>query len=397
MLKYLFVCALSWAFVVSLFFTGCHQPELEPAYGIVVYDSVQDANRFIPAVDLKTGLLEGKGVHLPDGLMLTNKGGYFYFLEWPARTLVKYQVHANGLQLQQKLPMSDNHFEAYSGWVVWTGPNQILLGSMEQKIFYYTEIDVAAMKVLRRGKLDVPAPPKDNLNYPSISVQFVRNQLLFFYTFQEGYMREHITPAEDLMYGAVFNYPELKRIKTFQDGRTTWPGSYGIWITNAVADQDTVYVLGQPGGRMAVHPKLRPAVLRVKPGGDAFDPDYFFDLGGNKNEELYSLQAVKNGLAITKVVNTDLVTKFDDYIQRKTSHYELLDLRHQKRIKIPQLKIELDFFKDVVADGDLVYLPVYLNNGNTRFWIYNLKTRSVTEGAEIVGKIIRLDKISVSL
>jgi len=397
MLKYLSVLTLCGAVITLLFFTGCNRAALEPAFGIVVYDSIRDANRFIPAADLSQGLLEGKGGNLNDGIMLTNQGADFYFLKFPERTLLKYKADANGLHLQQKLDMPDNHFEAYSGWVVWTGPNKMMLGSREQKVFYYTELDVAAMKILRRGTMDVPPPPAENLNYPSISVQFVHNQLLFFYTFQEGYMRAHITPAGDLMYAAVFNYPEMKRLRTFEDGRTTWPGSYGIWITNAVADQDTVYVLGQPGGRMAVHPSLRPAVLRVKPDAKGFDPDYFFDLGGHKNEEVYSLQAVKNGLAITKVVNTDLVAKFDDYIQSKTSHYELLDLRNRKRIKIPGLKIELDFFKDVVADADLVYLPVDMDNGNTKFWIYNLKTASLTEGAEIVGKIIRLDKISDSL
>lgn len=374
--------------------SACSHNQPETNYGIVVYDSIQDANRFIPASSLSSGNPEAKGPNLPGGLLITSKNNDFYFMELPSRTLIHYKAGADGLKEVKKLPMSGIPFEAYSTWVVWTGPNTILLGSTENKNFFYSEINLASMMIQRRGSLDMPSRPSPDLSYPSLAVAFVRQQLFIFYTFQKGYMREHINPPDGTVYTAVFNYPNLQRVKTFSDSRTTWPGSYNIWSPNHMVDQDTIYVLGHPGGRTALHPVRRPAVLRVVPGADGFDQEYFFDLGTNADEEVYTMQQVTSNLALTKIVNKGLVKRFDDYIQKKTAQYELLDLKQKKRIKIPLPAIELDFFKDAIVEGDLIFLPFYLNNGKTKFWIYNIKTGKVNPGAEITGRILRAEKIS---
>ena len=369
--------------------------ELEqPAYGIMVYDSIQDIDRFIPAMSLKTGSPEARGMNLPlDAVIITTYGSNYLLLHKDTKTFAKYRATRNGFVKERELSIKGIPFEAYSSWVVWINPHTILLGSIENENFSYMEIDLEGMKILRHGPLEVPAAPSE-LKYTAIAAQFAQNKLFVFYTYQKGLMREHIYPPDGAVYAEVFSYPQLQPLKSLKNYRTTWPGSYNIWGPNTLVFNDTVYVLGQPGGRTGDHPSAPSAVLRIDSKKGDFDPDYFFRLDQQQTHEAYTLHDLGGGLAITKVAEKKKVGKFNDYMSKRPAHFELLDLVKQTSIRLKTAAINITFWKDILVEGDLVYLTVYDGNNKSQIWIYNRKDGSLKPGIKVEGTIFRIEKLS---
>jgi hypothetical protein len=381
--------------MAALFFISCGAggSRPDPNFGIVVYDSVQDVNRFIPAADLQSGTLQPQGIPMPAGnLVITTRGPYYFLLEMKKKLLTKYHATASGLEPEQQLNMQDIPYEPYSSWVLWINANTVLLGSRASDKFTCTTIDLQTMKILHHAVLESPPAPVGK-DYTAISAQFSGNRLFIFYTYQKGLMREHIYPPDDTTHALIYNYPALQLQHHLLDDRTTWPGSYNIWGPNTLMLNDTIYVFGQPGGRTGNHPAAPAALLRIDSKKDSFDQTYLFRLADNKSEEAYTLHDLGNGMAITKMVTSKNITKFDDYLLNETAHYELLDLRTQTKKSIPAGDIVLDFLKNILADGDQVYLPVYLGNNSSKIWIYHMKTGNITPGATVTGRVLRLEKL----
>ncbi|MGY0039561.1 hypothetical protein [Pedobacter sp. NJ-S-72] len=179
----------------------------------------------------------------------------------------------------------------------------------------------------------------------------------------------------------------------FADKRTTWPGSYNIWSSNSLVLNDTIYVLGQPGGRTGNHPTAPSAILRLNKGAQRFDSGYLFKLGNHGGQEAYTLYNLGRGLAVTKIVESSRISQFDDYMMKRISRFELLDLRRQKRFTLAMPPIFLDFLMNVTADENFAYLSVYQQNDKSQIWIYDLRSGVLKRGAEVHGQIIRIDKL----
>eukprot|EP01133_Synstelium_polycarpum_P002802 gene2802-3224_t len=357
-------------------------------FGVLVYDSLQDQNRLITLSSLESK--ENQLHNFPfeaDGIILLADHKGYYVMEKNTK-LVHYSLSSGGLKKEQELSMGKIPYEPYSSWLVQVKPGRILLGNMDKDSFACTEIDLDKMNILRYRKLQVP-PAKNGKNYAAISAQFAQDRLFIFYTFQKGFMREHLNPADGWVYGVAFDYPELKQVRAFSDSRTTWPGSYNIWGPNTLCYRDTIYVLGQPGGRTANHPEAPSGILRIDAGENTFDKGYFFKLGEPELQEAYSLHDVGNGLAITKMVNSKDIRKFDDYLQKESGHYELLDLKHQRRLRLAVGAIVPDFWKNVWSDHTKAYLPVYLGGNKSRIEVYDLQKGVLSPGPELPGRIIR--------
>lgn len=381
---------------VFLLLTACPtvNKNENPVYGIMVFDSIQDIDRFIPAMSLKTGTPEARGMDLPiDAVVITTYGQYYLLMHKDTKTFAKYRATQQGFVKEKELSVKGIPFEAYSSWVVWVNPHTILLGSIENEHFSYMEIDLEVMKILRHGQLEVPAAPAD-LKYTAVSAQFAQDKLFIFYTYQKGLMSQHIYPPDGAVYAEVFSYPQLQSLKNLKDSRTTWPGSYNIWGPNTLVFNDFVYVLGQPGGRTGDHPYAPSAVLRADSKKGVFDPDYFFRLDQHQTQEAYTLHDLGGGLAITKVVEKKKIGKFNDYMNNRPAHFELLDLVRQTSIRIKTAPINITFWKDVFVEGDFVYLSVYDGNNKSQIWIYDKKNGSLKPGIKVEGTIFRIENLS---
>ncbi|WP_160717442.1 hypothetical protein [Chitinophaga solisilvae] len=379
------------AALICILSCGTQHPPVLPGYGLMVYDSIRDADYFLslPALTVETDLPR-ETMLPPHHLTIATRGDLYYFMDMERKIFAEYRVTPTGLQKQRETSMAAVPYEPYDSWMVWAGEHTLLLGNRDGDKFGCSVIDPEAMKLLRYVTLQTPPAPA-GLNYTAVSAQFVQQRLLLFYTYQKGWMREHLTPPSDTMYANVYGYPELQLQHTFPDTRTTWPGSYNIWGPNTLHLHDTAYVLGQPGGRTGNHPSALSAVLRAT--GNGFDSSYLFPLTDNKTTEAYTLHNIGYGKAITKVVASAGVTRFDDYLQQETAHYELLDLVARTRKAIPAGNIRLSFNHDVLADDTTVYLPVYLGNNKSRILLYHLKTGSITPGITVTGRILRMDKL----
>ena len=346
----------------------------------------------MPVYSMYSGKPEPKGINVP-GITIAIYDECYFLMDGSDQSFLKYRATAQGLVLEQSIDMKAIAWEPYSGWVNRINEHTILLGSVVDERFRFTEIDLREMKIIRSGLLAVPPAPK-GVNYTGISSQLVNNRLFIFYTFQKGMMREHVNPPDDAVHAAVFSYPALELKSNFADKRTTWPGSYNIWSSNSLVLNDTVYVLGQPGGRTGNHPTAPSAILRLNKGAEVFDPDYLFKLGRHGAQEAYTLYNLGHGLAVTRIVESSAISKFDDYMLKRISRYELLDLRRQKRINLAMPAVMLHFTMNVTADENFAYLSVYQENDQSQIWIYDLRLGLLKRGITVNGEIIRIDQLA---
>ncbi|MCW3465308.1 hypothetical protein [Chitinophaga nivalis] len=365
-----------------------------PGFGVIVYDSLQDADRFIPVTDFgeKTAVLPA--TDMPGaGTVIATAGPYYFMMSQATGILSRYKATTTGLEKDAELVMKDIYFEPYDSWIVQAGADTLLLGCIQGDTLACTLIDLQAMKVLQHSILAHPKAPA-GVNFAAWSAHLAGNTLFVFNTFQKGFMREHVFPPDGAMQTLVYSYPQLELQRVITDRRTTWPGGYQIWAPNSVSLQDTVYVLGQPGGRTAVHPTTMPAILRLKTGAASFDTTYTFRPVNGRSEELYTLYDIGDGKAITKVVPTHRITGFDDYLMAPTGYYEVLDLRNATRTRLKLDPVFPDFRKNVLAAGEVVYLPVYLGNNTSRIWCYYPSTGKLVPGIIVPGRVLLMNRFS---
>ncbi|MBB6499583.1 hypothetical protein [Pedobacter cryoconitis] len=379
---------------ILIFLNSCAVDHVENnhKYGLIVYDQHQDAAVFMPASSLWDGKPVAKGIDVP-GMTIAVYDQHYLLMDRKDQSLLKYRATPEGLVLEGTIDMKPFAWEPYSSWVNWVNEHTVLMGSVVNEKFQYIEIELKEMKVQRSGTLAVPLAPK-GLNYTGIFAKLLNNRLFVFYTFQKGFMREHVNPPDDAVHTSIFSYPELQMQNSFEDKRTTWPGSYNGWSSNSVLLNDTIYVLGQPGGRTGNHPVAPSAVLRLNKGANAFDPNYLFKLGSHGAQEAYTLFNLGHGLALTKIVESARISRFDDYLTKRIARYELLDLRRQKRTTLATPAIFLDFNMDVSADENFAYLSVYQQNDKTQLWIYDLRSGVLKRGIQVDGRVMRIDKLS---
>jgi len=380
--------------IILIFLNSCaaEHTKKDLSYGLIVYDQHKDATVFMPVSSLWDGKPVARGIDVP-GMTIAVYDQHYLLMDRRDKSLLKYRATPDGLVLEGTLAMKSFAWEPYSSWVNRINEHTVLIGSVVNEQFQYIEIDLKEMKVQRSGSLAVPAAPK-GLNYAGIFAELLDNRLFVFCTYQKGLMREHVNPPDGAVHTSIFSYPELELQNGFEDKRTTWPGSYNGWSSNSVLLNDTIYVLGQPGGRTGNHPVAPSAVLRLNKGANAFDPGYLFKLGVHGAQEAYTLFNLGHGLALTKIVESTRISRFDDYLTKRIARYELLDLRRQKRTALATPAIFLDFNMDVSADEDFAYLSVYQQNDKTQLWIYDLRSGVLRRGIQLDGKVIRIDKLN---
>ncbi|MGY0039560.1 hypothetical protein [Pedobacter sp. NJ-S-72] len=161
----------------------------------------------MPVYSMQDGIPDSKGINVP-GMTIAIYDRCYFLMDRSDKSFLKYRATAQGLVLEQSIDMKAIAWEPYSSWVNWINDHTILLGSVVDEQFRFTEIDLREMKILRSGLLAVPPAPK-GVNYTGMSSQLVNNRLIVFYTFQKGMMRAHATPPDDAVHTAVFSYPSL--------------------------------------------------------------------------------------------------------------------------------------------------------------------------------------------
>lgn len=381
--------------VCLLFLMACQQQPKESnyKYGLITYDSLESKVHLTRLNSLMdTQKITPKTEVNFNGFILAQKDGKYYVMDQEQKSFVCYQVDEKGIKAFSMISMKDIPWEPYMSWVNWVDAHTILIGTVNNHKFNYLEVDLDAMKINRKGFLNVPETTADN-NYAGVSGQFVKDKLFVSYTFQKGMMREHIVPCDDTMYVAQFNYPDLALESTTQDHRTTWPGSYAILAPNSLVYQDNIYVLGQPGGRTGNLKATSSAILKIDTEKNTFDPAYNFKIADGIREEAYTLHDIGNGLAISTLVQLNKVHSFQNYMINRVANYVLLDLKNQKKIKLNLPDVQLDWILNTISEDDFAYISVYQKDGNSQIWQYNREDATLKKGALIKGALVRIDRL----
>ncbi|WP_316841070.1 hypothetical protein [Pedobacter gandavensis] len=387
--------SISLLLTCLLFLLACRQNAKETSYkyGLLSYDSLENKAHLTRVNSLMDAKEIGPRTEVNfNGFILAYKDSRYYVMDQEQKSFVCYALTENGIKAINKISMKDIPWEPYMSWVNWVDPHTILIGTVNNHKFNYFEVDLDAMKIKRKGFLNVPATSADN-NYVGVSAQLVKDKLFVSYTFQKGMMREHIVPCEDTMYLAQFNYPDLELESTAQDSRTTWPGSYAILASNSMVFQDHVYVLGQPGGRTGNRKGTPSSILKIDTKKNIFDPSYNFQIANGIQEEAYTLQDIGDGLAITSVVQLDKVRSFENYMINRVANYVLVDLEHQKKTKLNLPDVQLDWIFNTIYEDDFAYISVYQQDGNSQIWQYNRKDAALKKGLLIKGAIFRINRL----
>lgn len=387
--------SISLLLTCLLFLLACRQNTKETSYkyGLLSYDSLENKAHLTRVNSLMDAKEIGPRTEVNfNGFILAHKDSRYYVMDQEQKSFVCYALTENGIKAINKISMKDIPWEPYMSWVNWVDPHTILIGTVNNHKFNYFEVDLDAMKIKRKGFLNVPATSADN-NYVGVSAQLVKDKLFVSYTFQKGMMREHIVPCEDTMYLAQFNYPDLELESTAQDSRTTWPGSYAILAPNSMVFQDHVYVLGQPGGRTGNRKSTPSSILKIDTKKNIFDPSYNFQIANGIQEEAYTLQDIGDGLAITSVVQLDKVRSFENYMINRVANYVLVDLEHQKKTKLNLPDVQLDWIFNTIYEDDFAYISVYQQDGNSQIWQYNRKDAALKKGLLIKGAIFRINRL----
>ncbi|MBB2150080.1 hypothetical protein [Pedobacter gandavensis] len=378
-----------------LFLLACQQNTKEPSYkyGLISYDSLENKVHLTRLNSLMDPKEIGPRTEVNfNGFILAQKDSRYFVMDQEQKSFVCYQVDEKGIKALSMISMKDIPWEPYMSWVNWIDAHTILIGTVNNHKFNYLEIDLDAMKINRKGLLNVPETSADN-NYVGVSGQFIKDKLFVSYTFQKGMMREHIVPCDDTMYLAQFNYPDLTLENTAQDHRTTWPGSYAILAPNSLVYQDNIYVLGQPGGRTGNRKGTASAILKIDTEKNNFDPSYNFKVADGIQEEAYTLHDIGDGLAISSVVQLDKVHSFENYMINRVANYVVLDLKHQKKTQLNLPDVQLDWIFNTIWDEDFAYISVYQQDGKSQIWQYNRKAATLKKGVLIKGAVVRISRL----
>ncbi|WP_258099596.1 DUF4374 domain-containing protein [Marinoscillum pacificum] len=201
------------------------------------------------------------------------------------------------------------------------------------------------------------------------------------------------TPNTDTAYVSVFSYPELDYIKTIKDDRTGPIGYYGgspVILENEGGDHFFVSTGCKACGFTQVTKSS--GILKVNAGETEFDPNYYFDVEGKTGYKVLSGTYVGNGLAVARVISTQL----DDQASAVNMWATFSEVTPILNAAVIDLNAEtLTIVEDVPLHGGQYKTPYLVENGKvyisvntgTDAHVYEVDPASATatKGAKLIG------------
>lgn len=328
---------------------------------------------------------------------LVVRDGFYYLLNRKKDSFIKYKEAEQTITEVASAPLENFSVDNY----YWLNKDTLLLTGLNTTDYSqvkYAIIQTDDMKVLTIGDLAVPRPFG---KYTSISTGFVelRNKQLFLgYTYHQKLSSYDYTTS-DTTYLALFNYPQMTKIRIDKDVRSTYPGGTNLVQPYSFNDEKgNYYFMTCPGIALGNRADLPTGIFRINAGADALDKNYFFNISGSViNNHAYGIWYLGGNQAIIRTERKDLFKGLSDHYS--TAHFEfyLIDLSLGKVLK----KLELPLDKGtrracVIVSGNTAYIAVNSTKEGNYVWLYHIKTGALEKGLQLAGDtdfIMRIDKV----
>lgn len=368
-----------------------------------IYILGKDAKEYIIETNtLDSGILspEKSGAALNEKEIdreLIVRNGFYYLLNKKEASFIKYAVADQTMKKLASAPLENFSVDNYQ----WLNQDTLLLTGLNTTDFSqvkYAIITTDDMKVLTVGDLAIPRPFG---KYTSISTGFaeLRNKQLFVgYTYHQRLSSYDYTTS-DTTYLALFNYPQMTKIRIDKDVRSTYPGGTNMVQPYSFNDEKgNYYFMTCPGIALGNRADLPTGIFRINAGEDTLDKNYFFNISSSViNNHAYGIWYLGGNQAIIRAERKDLFKGLSDHYS--TAHFEfyLIDLSREKVIK----KLELPLDKGtrracVIVSGNTAYISVNSTKEGNYIWLYNIKTRTLRKGLQLAGDtdfMMRIDQL----
>ncbi|WGQ10028.1 hypothetical protein QG516_26300 [Pedobacter gandavensis] len=390
--------------LTSLF--GCTDGELtaknEGAHKYSIYILAKDGSEYIVETDqLDAGVIlpEKEGAELNTKEMdrsVIVKNGYYYHLNRKKAALVKYELKDKQLREVQSMPLAKFSIENFH----WLGRDTLLLTGLNTPEFTqvkYNMLNVAAMKPISEGNMEIPVPSG---NFDNMSVGFVKKQgskLLVGYTYHQELGLLNYTTS-DTTYVTELNYPQMTAVKTAKDTRSTYPGGVNTVQTSSFEDAEgDFYFMDCPGIALGNRPELATGILRINKNETSPDPHYFFNISRSIGNHAYGMWPVGGNKAIVRAERKDLFKGLWDHYSTPHFEFYLVDVKNNKVINKLALPLDKGTRREcVLLKDNIAYISINSSAEGNFIWKYDLKTGALSKGLELAGNtdfILRIDQL----
>lgn len=398
---FLSLALVLWGLLSCRNTSGDAATSTQKKYGIYILG--KDAKEYIVETNtLDSGIIypEKTGAELNEKEMdrdLLAKDGFYYRLNRKKASFIKYTATEQAMKEVAATPLENFAIDNY----YWLNKDSLLLTGLNTTDFSqvkYAIIKTDDMKVLTIGDLAIPRPFG---KYTSISTGFteLKNKQLFVgYTYHQRLSSYDYTTS-DTTYLALFNYPQMTKIRIDKDVRSTYPGGTNMVQPYSFNDEKgNYYFMTCPGIALGNRADISTGIFRINAGEDALDKNYFFNISGSViNNHAYGIWYLGGKRAIIRTERKDLFKGLSDHYS--TAHFEfyLIDLATQKVIK----KLELPLDKGtrracVIVSGEMAYISVNSTKEGNYIWLYNIKTGNLKKGLQLAGDtdfMMRIDQL----
>ncbi|MBC8985401.1 hypothetical protein H9X96_06400 [Pedobacter sp. N36a] len=397
--------SLSFLLLLTSLF-GCTDSSLtaknEGAHKYSIYILAKDGNEYIVETDqLDSGIIlpEKEGAELNTREMdrsVIVKNGYYYHLNRKKAALVQYELRDRQLRAVQSMRLTKFSLENFH----WLGRDTLLLTGLNTPDFTqvkYAMLNVAAMKSISEGNMEIPIPSG---KFDNMSVGFVKKQdskLLVGYTYHQELGLLNYTTS-DTTYVTELNYPQMTAVKTAKDTRSTYPGGVNTVQTSSFEDvQGDFYFMDCPGIALGNRPELATGILRINKNETAPDPRYFFNISRSIGNHAYGMWPVGGDKAIVRAERKDLFKGLWDHYSTPHFEFYLVDVKNNKVINKLALPLDKGTRREcVLLKDNIAYISISSSAEGNFIWKYDLKTGALSKGLELAGNtdfILRIDQL----
>ncbi len=395
--------------IVALFTVSCGpeegdddggiQPE-EPNYVVSLRTQAtgdETSDYFLTADDLMTGEISaaGQGEELTGWNYSAAYGGKFFALGYTLNECVAFEVEGGELVKQGKFvferidmvaPVDNETFIGIGA--PWGG------GSYDCQLQIINVNNVA----IEKNVTDPIHPIIYHIDSVDTDVQlnawptdaYVEGNRLFV-AFYPLHGASWETPVVDSAYVAVYSYPELERLHTFTDSRTSPIGYYGSQPSILEDEAGNHYTLSTSSFLAGFTNATKPSgILKINAGEEQFDENYFFNVEESGYKVLSGAYA-GNGKVVARVISTTV--DVDDAafawgafsVTSPVLNVAVLDLNAKTVAVVEDVPMHGgQYLTPYLLEDGKVYISV---NDGTEAHVYQVDAQAATavKGAKILG------------